>query len=440
MSKKFEPLTGVVTTDLAAITRGRFIPECSVEDIKETGIGWIPANLSLSALNMLATPNIWHSSGDLRLIPDQNARYRSHATGSETPFDMLIGDLVELDGIPWIACPRAVLKTALQLLQDTTGFTLQVAFEHEFYLFGAGVNTAHALSFSALRQFDPFAPQLMAALNDAGLDPEVVLAELGKGQLEINIAPTAPLQAADRAIAVREITRELARNYGWSASFSPKPMLDQAGNGVHIHFSLINVMGNPIGYDEKGPAQLSLQMAAFCAGILRHSPAILALTAPSVPSYFRLKPYNWSSSYTWLAQQDREAALRVCPILLMNGMDPARQMNIEYRAADATANPYIALAALIFAGLEGLKCGLQLPPLTAKNPAEMSQAERNHHSLIALPDSLEVSLAALKNDATALSWLPQPLIETFFAIKQFELEKTAGLDQNEITEYYRKLY
>lgn len=440
MSKQIGPITGVVTTDLSAITRGRFVAERRVHDIKGVGVGWIPSNLSLTAFNLLAKRNIWHSTGDLRLIPDGDARYRSHATGAETAFDMIMGDLVELDGSPWIACPRALLKNAVQALHEATGFSLKVSFEQEFYLFGTGLDTSHSLSFSALRQLDPFASQLIAALNDAGIDSEVVLAELGPGQMEISIPPTDPLAAADRAIAVREITREIVRNYGWRSSFSPKPIVDQSGNGVHVHFSLINSVGEPIGYDVNGPAHLSPEMAAFCAGILHHLPAILALTASSVPSYYRLKPYNWSSSYTWLAQQDREATLRVCPALSLAGLDPASQINVEYRAADATANPYLALAVLIFAGLEGLRGSLKLPPLSTKNPEEMSQSERHHHCLTRLPDSLEAALAALEADKTVQNWLPKPLIETFFAIKRFELEHVAHLDQNAIIDLYRDLY
>jgi glutamine synthetase len=440
MVSLLEPLAGVVTTDLAAITRGRFVAESKLEKIAATGVGWIQTNLSLTAFSVGAEPNIWGSGGDLRLIPDFNARYRCNATGSESPFDMIMGDLVEIDGSPWAACSRTILKNAQAALKAATGLSLKASFEQEFYLLGQETAPGHSLSFAALRQADPFAPRLMAALQEAGLSPEVILAEVGPGQIEVSTSPADPVAAADRAIAVREITRELARNCGRQASFSPKPFLDHVGNGVHIHFSLVDGAGRAMTYDAEGPANLSPQAAAFCAGILHHLPALVAFTASSAPSYYRLKPYSWSSSYTWLALQDREATLRVCPILKMSERDPADQLNIEFRAADATANPYLALAVLIYAGLEGLKNGYELPPLTATNPEELSPEQREFHRLSRLPASLEASLNALEADKTVTGWFAKSLVDCFLAVKRTELRKLEGLDQQAVSELYRTLY
>lgn len=440
MSGLLEPLAGIVTTDLAAITRGRFVPESRLQDLAATGTGWIQTNLSLTAFGTTANPNIWGSRGDLRLIPDFSAHYRSHATGGESPFDMVMGNLVEIDGSPWSACSRTVLKKAEAALEAATGLSLKASFEQEFYLLGQNAAPAHPLSFAALRQVGAFAPRLMAALQEAGLNPEVILAELGPTQFEVSTAPAGPVAAADRAIAVREITRELARNCGRQASFSPKPALDQVGNGVHIHFSLVDKAGKGKTYAPGGPAQLSPHAASFCAGILRHLPALVALTASSAPSYYRLKPYSWSSSYTWLANQDREATLRVCPVLAMADGDPAEQLHIEYRAADATANPYLALAALIHAGLEGLTKGYELPPLTATNPEELTPDDRRAHQLSRLPESLELGLEAFEADETATGWFPRPLVDSFLAVKRTELAQLKGLDQEAVCELYRNLY
>jgi glutamine synthetase len=103
---------------------------------------------------------------------------------------------------------------------------------------------------------------------------------------------------------------------------------------------------------------------------------MIALTASSVASYYRLKPHSWSSSYTWLAERDREATLRICPVVTLAGRDPARQYNIEFRAADATANPYLALGAIVRAGLAGIEAALPTPPLVTGDPSAMSDAER----------------------------------------------------------------
>lgn len=422
------PLSGVVTTDLAGVTRGRFVPARRLERIAETGVGWLQADLSLTPFNTIVHPNPWGSTGDLRLVPDLSARFRTDLTGSATPFDLVCGDLVELDGTPWNCCPRTILRTALADLEAEAGLTIVAAFEHEFGLAGEGLPPAHAFAFAALRRTDPFAPRLMAALEEAGVDPDVVIAEYGVDQFEITHRPCGGLAAADRAVAIREITREVARGCGWRASFAPKPVPDGVGNGVHIHFSLADREGRPVTYDTDGPGGLSPAAAAFCAGVIAHLPAILAFTASSVPSYLRLKPHNWSASYTSLAVRDREATLRICPVTTIGGRDPAGQYNIEFRAADATANPYLALAAIVRAGLEGLRRRLPAPPLVTGDPEEMSADERRDLGLVRLPQSLGDALDALEADPVVTGWFAPVFLECFTGVKKGEIAHLEGSD------------
>lgn len=440
MTSTVESLAAVVTTDLAAVTRGRFVVESRLEKIAATGVGWLQANLSLTPFNSIADPNPWGSSGDLRLLPDVGARFRTAQTGSATAFDMVPGDLVELDGSPWLGCTRTLLRQALTELKAATGLSVLAAFEQEFQVFGAGSPPAHSLSFEALRRTDPFAPTLMAALEEAGISPEVVIAEFGNEQFEVTHAPTDALRAADRAVAIREITREVARNLGWRASFAPKTAPDAVGNGVHIHFSFVDEAGKPATYDPAGPGGLSSRAGAFCAGVLRHLPAITVLSASSVSSYYRLKPHSWSSSYTWLADCDREASLRICPTMTIGGCDPARQFNIEYRAADATANPYLALAAIVRAGLEGFKADLPAPPLVSGDPTLMSEEERQALGLVRLPEDLPAALAALQADSVVRNWFAPDFIETFTGMKQAEIAHLADLDPAGVCNLYGTLY
>jgi len=131
-------LTGIVTTDIAAVTRGRFVASSAFEKMLTGGVGWLQANLSLTPFNVIAHPNPWGSSGDLRLLPDAAARFRTAKTGSDTPFDMVPGNLVELDGQPWGCCTRSILANALDDLKAQTGLTIVAAFEHEFKLLEAG--------------------------------------------------------------------------------------------------------------------------------------------------------------------------------------------------------------------------------------------------------------------------------------------------------------
>lgn len=440
MTASYEDLTGIVTTDISGATRGRFIATSRLDKAAETGVGWLQANLSLTPFNSIAQPNPWGSSGDLRLIPDIASRFRSTNTNARTPFDLVPGNLVELDGRPWSCCTRTMLVNALADLKAATGLSLIAAFEHEFQVFGADLPDAHVLSFEGLRRADPFASQLMSALEEAGVSPEVIISEFGANQFEVTHAPADGLAAADRAVAIREITRELARNFGWRASFAPKTAATAVGNGVHIHFSLIDSDGDPKTYDAEGPAGLSAAASSFCAGILRHLPAITAMTASSVSSYYRLKPHNWSSSYTWLGDKDREATLRICPTVTIGGRDPARAYNIEYRAADATANPYLALAAIIRAGLAGLKEQLPCPAIVTGDPSTMDEETLDRYDLRRLPQSLSSALDALMADPTVVSWFPSVFLETFVGMKQAEIKALADLDEDQICERYRIVY
>lgn len=440
MTATLEPLVAVVTTDLAAITRGRSVVESRLDKIAATGVGWLHANLSLTPFNSIVDPNPWGSAGDLRLIPDMKARYRTTLTGSQTAFDMVAGNIVELDGTPWLGCTRTMLIDALAELKAETGLSVVGAFEQEFQLEDAGFAPAHSLSLAALRRADPFAARLMAALEEAGVAPEVIIAEFGAEQFEVTHAPADALTATDRAVAIREITRELARNSGWRACFAPKTAPNAVGNGVHIHFSFVDAEGRPVTYDAARPGGLSARAASFCAGVLRHLPAITALTASSVSSYYRLKPHSWSSSYTWLADRDREASLRICPTVTIGGRDPSRQYNVEYRAADATANPYLSLAAIVRAGLEGLKNDLPPPPLFSGDPEKLSAGERADLGLIRLPETLPAALDALTADAVVSGWFDPAFIETFVGVKRNEIERCNGLDPEGVCNLYRTLY
>lgn len=440
MTASYEDLTGIVTTDISGATRGRFIATSRLDKAAATGVGWLQANLSLTPFNSIAQPNPWGSSGDLRLIPDIASRFRSTNTSAHTPFDLVPGNLVELDGKPWSCCTRTMLINALADLKAATGLSLIAAFEHEFQVFGADLPDAHVLSFEGLRRADPFASQLMSALEEAGVSPEVIISEFGENQFEVTHAPADGLAAADRAVAIREITRELARNFGWRASFAPKTAVTAVGNGVHIHFSFIDDDGDPKTYDAEGPAGLSAAASSFCAGILRHLPAITAMTASSVSSYYRLKPHNWSSSYTWLGDKDRESTLRICPTVTIGGREPAGAYNIEYRAADATANPYLALAVIIRAGLAGLNEKLPCPAIVTGDPSTMDEETLERYGLRRLPQSLSSALDALMADPTVVSWFPSVFLETFVGMKQAEIKALADLDEDQICERYRTVY
>jgi glutamine synthetase len=164
----------------------------------------------------------------------------------------------------------------------------------------------------------------------------------------------------------------------------------------------------------------------FAAGILRHAPALTALTAPSAISFLRLTPHRWSAGSIVLAERDREALLRVPPLIGIGDEDAAAQHNLEYRAADATASPHLALGALVRAGLEGIREHLSVREQLGTNET--------------LPTSLADALAALESDRVARAWLAPRLLETYVAVKRAEIAALDGLDDTARCARYLDVY
>ncbi|MFI5004746.1 MAG: glutamine synthetase, partial [Solirubrobacterales bacterium] len=243
-----------------------------------------------------------------------------------------------------------------------------------------------------------------------------------------------------RSVVLKEVVREVARRRGLRATFAP--LLDPAGpgNGAHIHLNLLDAGGVPLLYDAARPASLSELGGRFAAGILRHAGALSALTAPSPTSAARLTPHRWSAGAVCLAERNREALLRIPPLVSLAGGDPAAQLHLEYRGADASANPYLALGAIIRAGLDGVRANLPQPPILDRDPAQLDAAEAERYGVGALPGSLEESLRALAEDDTARGWLGPTLYEAYVGIKRAELAAVADLDIGEVCRRYAQIY
>lgn len=437
----YADLVTFAVTDFAGITRGRSIRRREYEAAAGVrSLGWVPANMSLTPFDVIADPNPWGSRGDLRLIPDPRARFTAWPHGSATPFDIVMSDIVELDGAPWTCCPRFFLKKALDGFRAETGLELIASFEQEFQVLGASWPHAPSFSVAALRRADPFGPAVMAALSQAGADPETFLSEYGADQFEVTVAPAPGLTAADRSIAVREIVREVARLQGWHASFAPKTSEQGVGNGVHVHLSFRDENGHPAAYDPNAPFGLATPARFFAAGVIRHLPALVAFTCPSPVSYLRLKPHQWSASYTWLGERDRESSIRICPVHILGGADPARQFNLEFRAADATANPYLVLGLIIRAGLEGIWQKLDRPTVWSGNPESLAPEERRELGIERLPSSLPEALEALEADDVVKSWFSKAALETFTGMKATELKLAEELEGEALLARYARIY
>jgi glutamine synthetase len=257
--------------------------------------------------------------------------------------------------------------------------------------------------------------------------PDSFLAEYGTRQFEVTVAPAPALTAADQAVITREMARGAAHRHGFRASFSPMPEASGVGNGVHIHMSLQDASGAPVTYAATGPMGLSMAAQHFCAGVLQHLPAISAITAPSPVSYLRLTPNRWAPTLIDIVQQDRGAALRVCPVFASSDpADTARQFNLEFRVCDAAASPYMALGAVIFAGADGLQRKLGLPP-SADGVDE-------------LPHSLSQALDNMAASKAVAGWFGPVFLEAYLRHKRSEVKHVAEWAVNELCNRYAEVY
>jgi glutamine synthetase len=432
-------LVALVCCDLGSIVRGRALPASELGRQLDAGVGWVPANQSLTPLGTLAEPNPFGSVGDLRLLPDRDTGVRVDADAAASAFEFVLCDIVETDGKPWDCCPRQFLRGAVHELESVLGARSVASFEHEFQLI---VDAPAPLPFSleAQRRAEPFAAEVMGALEQAGAQPERFFAEYAPHQFEIPVRAADGLVAADRAVVLREVVREVARRNGLRASFAP--LLDPAGvgNGVHIHLNLLDAAGEPLLYDAAQPACLSELGGRFAAGVLAHAPALSALTAPSPASAARLTPHHWSAGAVCLGERNRETLLRIPPLVSLAGADPAPQLHLEYRGADATANPYLALGAILQAGLDGVRLGLPAPPILDRDPASLDRAEAARYGVGAWPATLANSLQALAGDRTARSWMTPRMYDAYTGIKRAELAAVSELDAGEVCRRYGAIY
>lgn len=413
----------VATCDLSAHVRGRAAPIGRLNEVLTSGMGWVPANLGITATGPLIEDDVFGSCGDLRLAPDPGTRCTVPADADQPGVELYLADQTEIDGSAWPCCPRTFLKQAVADLAES-GLQLRAAFEHEFMVRGA--DASQPFSWQRARGIEPFGSRLVDLLDVAGLEPETWLPEYGRGQFEITLRPAPALVAADRAILLRELVRDLARRCGHDVTFAPLPDPDDVGNGVHVHFSLTDLRGAPVLYDGSRSGRLSERAGAFAAGVLRHGRALCALSAASPVSFRRLVPHRWSAGGMYLADRDREAMLRICPTP-GRGTDAevAAAFNLEFRAADATANSWLVLGALIRAGLQGLTADYEPPRVASEHDGSVAADAE------ALPKDLEEALSALASDEVVRSWFDPRLLQTYLAVKRSDIAELAGLPEGE---------
>jgi len=416
--------------DHGGIVRGKATSVVRLEDRIESGIGHTRAMMAMSMLDELAPVEGMGPVGEVRIKPDPGT-YRNklpYAPGAAA----LLADLVNPDGSPWDGCARTFLKNAIAEL-NAEGYQLQAAFEPEFTLGrreggdheGASftpVDESLCYSLTGFHLAHDYTIDLVDALSRQGLEVEHYYPELGHGQQEVSIWHAEALGAADRHVLLRETARAVAIRHGLWASFAPKPLPDLAGNGAHLHASLWSD-GRNVFADPAGSFGLSGLGYCFLAGVLAHLPGLVALTCGSVNSYRRLAPSTWSGAYACYGPDNREAAVRICSPVGTDG-----SVNLELKPSDSTGNPYLALGAFIYAGLDGIRRSLDPGEPVLVDPATLSEAERSRLSVTRLPSSLGAALDALEADSVLMSALGPLRSSAYLAVKRSEVAHFAARD------------
>ncbi|MGA2777315.1 MAG: glutamine synthetase family protein [Steroidobacteraceae bacterium] len=417
-----EQIVFVGTSDLSGHFRGKSFPAADLPSRLQRGVGLAPTNIFLSAFGPIQVTT-FGTIGEVFLIPDPETRVFVAFEGGAAEY-FFLGDIKTLDGAPWDFCPRQVLRRALERLERETGLQLLATFEQEFTYSGVPAHPSQPYELDAYRRQGCFGEALLAAMRQVGVIPDSFLSEFGAQQFEVTSAPAIGMRGADQAVITRELAQAVAFRLGHRVSFTPIAEPAGVGNGTHIHFSMLDRAGQPVLHEGNRHWGLSSLGRCFVAGIQHHLPALCAVTTPSVASYFRLRPNRWAPVLADVGSLDRGTAVRICAASGVDQTHRAQQFNVEFRVADATASPYLALAALIQAGLDGVR----------------EQRDIRLTEPRALPASLAEALDLLEANEAAPEWLGSELLSAYLLFKRAEIKGMENLDESEICRRYGEVY
>ncbi len=376
---------------------------------------------------------------DMRLKPDPDTfailpwRQKEDSAAAR-----LICDVIDTStGEPFEGDPRYVLKQALERAEEM-GYTVNAAPEPEFFLFEEDEDGRATTKTNDAGGYFDLAPKDLAqdvrrdiiyGLESMGFEVEASHHEVAQGQHEINFTYDDALSTADNVGTFRTVVRAIAAQHGLHATFMPKPIARINGSGMHTHMSLFDEDGN-VFHDDDGQFNLSETARSFIAGILEHAPAITAVTNPTVNSYKRLVPGYEAPVYVAWSDRNRSALIR----------KPAARVpaasRVEARFPDPSCNPYLAFAALINAGLDGIEQGLDCDDPIRENIYDFDEAKREEYGITTLPSNLGEAIDALEEDEVVLDALGEHIAEKFIEAKTHEFsEYIVEVSQWELDQY-----
>jgi glutamine synthetase len=404
-------------TDTHGTSRSKTVPLRHLEHFASNGLNFLLGHLGFDVQSGVALGSGYLEDlgfPDSRIFPDPETLVTIPWANNTAS---LLCEPCFQNGNPAMAAPRAIARVILGEL-ETMGFGVYAGFEYEFYLVNR--ETRHPSFpgiqiFATLRNnFDPaIVDQILLQMPQIGVDIITSNSEYGPGQMEINFAPAHGIVAADHAFRFKNGVKEIAQKNGYMASFMTKPYADQSANGCHYHHSLVdlktgrNAFSNP-----DKPFELNDTSRWWLGGQIKHASAICAMVAPTINCYKRYKLWSFAPTNATWGVENRTVGIRV------KGLK-GEGAHLENRTPCGSSNPYLVMAAILAAGIDGLRNRIE-PPQQIEGIAYGLEGVEN------LPTSLPQALNALEADVAMRELLGEEFIKLFLAVKRHEIKKAAS--------------
>lgn len=405
--------------DVGGILRGRAVHRTHLPAVLRKGIPFAKINNIVDIDDAESDLALGSHSGEFWAVPDLSTLCRVPYTRSSA---QVFTDLVSAGGTPWPTCGRAAVRRLNDLVGRELG-SVSLGFEQEGYVLskeGARYRPVVAgkqMQPEILDRLDGFVSDLTSALFSMDVPVEKMTAEGGAGMFEVNVRQAAPLESAERWFRCKQAFRIVAREHGMVGTFMPKPFADLVGAGLHVHLSCLDAGGDVFGGGPSG-ALLSDRGRWFLGGLLAHASALVAAGSPTVNSYRRLQPGTWAPTHACWGLGNRSAMIRIVPERSdLAGEGGVRRF--EVRSPDGTCNPYLLVAVLLAAGLDGVRRQLdpgQAVDFDVARPGTHSLAER-------LPTNLDAALDGLEGDEPLRELVGAGLLDAFVKMKRIEWAK-----------------
>jgi len=360
---------------------------------------------------------------DMYLWPDLDTYTLLPWPSSDGNVARMICDVYTTKKEPFMGCPRNVLKKVLKEASDM-GYTFNVGPECEFFLFQTDENGNPTMETNGRAAYFDLAPidsgetlrqDICITLEETGFEIEASHHENASGQHEIDFKYGEALTAADNILTFKLVVKTVALKNGLHATFMPKPLHGVAGNGMHINMSL-SKDGVNVFYDAEDELGLSKTAYHFIAGLMEHAKGMALVTNPLVNSYKRLVPGFEAPVYIAWSARNRSPLVRIPD-------SKGASTRCELRNPDPSANPYLALALALAAGLDGIKRELTPPEPVGSNVYEMSRSERHKYHIDTLPGNLDEAIECFKADPLIRETLGEHVYERYLTAKKLEWEE-----------------